>query len=114
MVVDQDTARVFDGVTFRQILNPDNPSGATNGLSINNRGAVVGSYNNATGQQALYYADGVSYNLNTIVTSLPPGIRLVSANYINNKGQILARALTLPTGESPVFLLTPIPVGNQP
>lgn len=113
VVVNQDTARVFDGFTFHQIPNPDNPARATNGLSINNRGAVVGSYNNATGQQALYYVEGVSYNLNIIVMNLPPGIRLVSANYINNKGQILARALSLPSGESPVFLLTPIPVGNQ-
>jgi uncharacterized membrane protein len=114
VVVNQDTARIFDGIAFRQIPNPDNPAGTTFGLSINNRGAVVGNYNNATGEQALYYADGVSYNLNTLVTSLPPGIRLVSANYINDKGQILARAFTLPTGDSPVFLLTPIPVGTRP
>jgi hypothetical protein len=114
VVVNQDTARVFDGIAFHQIPNPDDPARATVGFSINNRGAVVGFYNNATGSQALYYADGVSYNLNTLVTSLPPGIRLVSGTYINDKGQILARAFTLPTGESPVFLLTPIPVGNRP
>ena len=114
VVVNQDTARVFDGIAFHPISNPDNPAGSTFGFSINNRGAVVGFYNNATGSQALYYADGVSYNLNTLVTSLPAGIRLVSATYINNKGQILARAFTLPTGESPVFLLTPLPVGTLP
>jgi probable HAF family extracellular repeat protein len=68
----------------------------------NNRDQVVG--NTCDEQDALLWAGGKQYDLNSVVA--PSGVHLIAADWINDRGQIVAVG-TLPDGNQHVFLLTP-------
>jgi probable HAF family extracellular repeat protein len=70
--------------------------------AINNRDQVVG--NTCDEQDAFLWTGGKQYDLNSLVA--PSGIHLTAANFINDRGQIIALG-KLPNGNQHVFLLTP-------
>jgi probable HAF family extracellular repeat protein len=93
-------------------------------FGINNLGQVVGQFQSALGMRAfLWTAGNQMSDLNDLVKSLPPGVVLVGAFAINDKGQIVAFGLVHPAidknqevhldnhahaGPTHVFLLTPV------
>jgi probable HAF family extracellular repeat protein len=86
----------------------------SSGVFMNDSGEVlVSSYDPTLGQAGLggssmrpfYYKDGQAFDLNTLVTNLPAGVRLSQPLWINNAGQILVISLS---DSAPVeYLLTP-------
>jgi probable HAF family extracellular repeat protein len=76
-------------------------------FAINGRGQVVGvSFGGASGSRAFLWQDGVMTNLNDLVA---PGSLdvLLSAQDINDDGQITGRVLDQATGETLAFVATP-------
>jgi uncharacterized membrane protein len=83
-------------------------------VAMNDSGeVVVSSYDATLGTAGLdetslrpfYYKDGQAFDLNTLVTNLPAGVRLNQPVWINNAGQILVISLS---GSTPVeYILTP-------
>jgi probable HAF family extracellular repeat protein len=81
--------------------------------AINDRDQVVGDelIGNETPAIAALWANGHAYNLNNLVA--PTSLRMVSANYINNQGEIVGYG-TLPNGHQRMFLLTRNPTVPLP
>jgi probable HAF family extracellular repeat protein len=81
---------------------------------VNDRDQVVGAESNASNTRfvvAALWADGRAYNLNKLVA--PSSLRMISANYVNNQGDIVGYG-TLPNGDQRVFLLTRNPTVPLP
>jgi probable HAF family extracellular repeat protein len=81
----------------------------SNGESINIEGEVVGkssdaSFNNGS---AFVWQNGVMTDLNTLIPANSP-LFLMNATSNNDRGQIVGSALQISTGETHVFLATPI------
>lgn len=77
--------------------------------SINDRCEIVGSTRSAhKGMRAFLWESGVMYDLNDRLDESGTGWYLIDAYAINNRGQIVGRALN-PYGGGEAFLLTPIP-----
>jgi probable HAF family extracellular repeat protein len=90
---------VLDGDAFSQAM------------AINAHGQVVGvSFGGANGPRAFLWEDGVLKNLNDLV-DIAPDV-LLSAQDINDAGQITGRVRDHATGETLAFVTTPI--ANQP
>jgi len=79
------------------------------GLSLDDSGEVVGYYRNIDSgvSFAMYDANGKVVDLNTLVGTVRPECNLDTASYIDNDGQILARATV--SGVQQQYLLTPVP-----
>ncbi len=81
---------------------------------INDLDQVVGDETNAANTEdiiAALWANGHGYNLNKLVA--PTSLRMVSANYINDQGEIVGYG-TLPNGDQRMFLLTRNPTVPLP
>ena len=81
---------------------------------INDLDQVVGFETNASNTAeiiAALWADGHGYNLNNLIA--PSALRLVSADYINEQGDIVGHG-TLPNGAQRMFLLTRNPTVPLP
>jgi probable HAF family extracellular repeat protein len=80
---------------------------------INDHDQVVGAETDANDHEiiAALWADGHAYNLNKLVA--PSSLRMISANYINNAGDIVGYG-TLPNGDQRMFLLTRNPIVQLP
>jgi probable HAF family extracellular repeat protein len=72
--------------------------------SVNDHGQVAGLTTNAKGNErfAVLWSGGHGYNLNTLIA--PSKMHLVSAEYINDRGEIVGHGV-LPNGHERVFLL---------
>jgi probable HAF family extracellular repeat protein len=86
--------------------------------AVNNRGQVVGHADNAQFNDliAVLWAGGRGYDLNTLVAPNP--LQMVSADYINNQGDIVGHGV-LPNGDQRMFLLirnpsVPLPATPAP
>lgn len=81
-------------------------------LSINARRQVVGVSIGAAGTRAFIWQDGVMTDLQTL---LPPGYpnTLLSAQSINDEGQITGRLLDQSTGKKVAFVATPTRSGGE-
>lgn len=87
--------------------------------SVNNRDQVVGNETTTGGGHellAVLWACGHGYDLNTLVAPNP--LRMVSADYINNQGDIVGHGV-LPNGDQRLFLLirnpsVPLPSHSTP
>jgi probable HAF family extracellular repeat protein len=87
--------KVLDGDAFSEAF------------AINSRRQVVGiSFGGASGARAFLYEDGVLKNLNDLV-DIAPDV-LLSAQDINDAGQITGRVSDAATGEVMAFVATPI------
>ena len=76
-------------------------------FALNGQGQVVGvSFGGAAGSRAFLYQDGVLHNLNDLV-SIAPDV-LVSAQDINEAGEITGRVRDGVTGVISVFVATPV------
>ena len=77
-------------------------------LGINSQREVVGvSFGGASGLRAFVWRDGVMEDLNAL--AVPPSLDvLLSAQDINDAGQITGRVRDFDTGETVVFVATPI------
>jgi probable HAF family extracellular repeat protein len=94
-----------DEATDLGTLNGDPVSEA---FAINAHDQVVGiSFGAAIGPRAFFWEDGVLTNLNDLV-DIAPDV-LLSAQDINDAGQITGRVLDGVTGEVVAFVATPIP-----
>jgi hypothetical protein len=80
---------------------------------INDHDQVVGAETDANDHDiiAALWAGGHAYNLNKLVA--PSSLRMISANYINNAGDIVGYG-TLPNGDQRMFLLTRNPIVSLP
>jgi probable HAF family extracellular repeat protein len=77
-------------------------------LAINGQGQVVGvSFGGVSGARAFLYQNGTLMNLNDLVTPASLDV-LLSAQDINDAGQITGRVLDGVTGEVRAFVATPI------
>jgi probable HAF family extracellular repeat protein len=77
-------------------------------LGINDRGQVVGvSFGGAPGLRAFLWENGTLWNLNDLA-DIAPNV-LLSAQHINDAGQITGRVLYAATGEVLMFVATPHP-----
>ncbi|HEU4385635.1 MAG TPA: hypothetical protein VFR85_19270 [Anaeromyxobacteraceae bacterium] len=78
-------------------------------LGVNSQRQVVGvSFGGAAGLRAFLWRDGVLEDLNALV--VPPSLDvLLSAQDIDDAGQITGRVLDFDTGETLAFVATPIP-----
>jgi probable HAF family extracellular repeat protein len=77
---------------------------------INNSGQVVGiALTSAGNYEAFLYQNGSMYNLNNYVINTNLGFTLVSANAINDLGQIVGEGDV--SGQPHAFLLNPLPLG---
>ncbi len=79
--------------------------GYSEAFAVNARGQVVGvSFGGAAGARAFLFEDGVMHNLNDLVDSDDV---LLSAQDINDAGQITGRLLDHVSGETVMFVATP-------
>ena len=92
-----------DGITDLKTLPGDATSQA---LSINSRGQVVGLSSGAV-NRAFLWQNGVLTNLNDLKGDFPDS--LVSAQDINEEGQITGRVFEFSTGKTLTFVATPRP-----
>ena len=77
-----------------------NESGA---VGFNNAGQIVGSAKvDATTWHAFVWEDGAMYDLNNLTVNLPPGVTLLTAHAINDRGWIVGQ-----DNNSTAFLLMP-------
>ena len=74
------------------------------GSSVNDHGQVVGNTTDAKGNErfAMLWSRGHGYNLNTLIA--PSKLHLVTAEYINDRGEIVGYSV-LPNGNRRVYLL---------
>lgn len=76
---------------------------------INNAGLVVGIANEMDAERAVLWDEtGARHNLSALIASGPSGWTLLSANAINERGQIVGIGRD-PSGIERGFVLTPIP-----
>ena len=77
-------------------------------LGINASGQVIGFANTAAGaQHAFFYSNGQMVDLNSKIGSADSLYTLISADAINNGGQIVANGIVNATDQDVAFLLTP-------
>ena len=78
----------------------------SNGVAINNREQVVGSIGDCHGHQlgAMLWENGSAIDLSTLIA--PSALHLTEAEYISDRGEIVAVAV-LPNGHQHVVLLEP-------
>ena len=86
--------------------------------AVNDYDQVVGNESDTQGREliAVLWAGGHGYDLNTLVA--PNQMQMVSADYINNQGDIVGHGV-LPNGDQRMFLLirnpgVPLPSGSTP
>jgi len=84
---------------------------ASDALSINNSGQVVGLSETTNGQHAFLYSGAKMTDLNDHIPA-NPGWTLTQAIAINDSGQIVGFGFN-PSGQSHAFLLTPVPVPHR-
>jgi probable HAF family extracellular repeat protein len=112
----------FRGFLWRNGKMTDLPpvGGAAQALgnSVNDHGQVVGFETDTNWNDliAVLWAGGHGYDLNTLVA--PNSLQMVSADYINNRGDIFGHGV-LPNGDQRVFLLirnprVPLPPAPAP
>ena len=78
-------------------------------FAINSRGQIVGiSFGGPDGPRGFIWQDGVMTDLNELVDSPD---RILSAQDINDAGEITGRVLDQATGETLAFVATPVPAG---
>ena len=92
---------------MRDLLPVDNAP-CSNSNAINNPGEVVGNIAGCHGGElaAVLWSHGQGYDLNTLIA--PSALHLVSAEYINDQGEIVGHGM-LPNSDQLVFLLIPNP-----
>jgi probable HAF family extracellular repeat protein len=79
-------------------------------FDINDAGVVVGqSWTSDDTAHGFVWEDGVMYDLNDLVPDDAPFGRLVQANAINDKGEILIQAQEVVGYSSHAYLLVPVP-----
>ena len=89
-------------------IKPLDGNAFSEALGINDRRQVVGvSFGGPPGLRAFLWEDGVLMNLNGLA-DVSPNV-LLSAQHINDAGQITGRVLYAATGEVLVFVATPRP-----
>jgi probable HAF family extracellular repeat protein len=82
--------------------------------AINNAGWVVGNAStdmtsSDLGQRAfLWTSGGNMQDLNKLTHNLPSGVKLMSANAINSRGQIVGQAIDFTAGEARIYRLKPV------
>jgi probable HAF family extracellular repeat protein len=87
--------------------------------AVNDYDQVIGNETTINGSHelmAVLWAGGRGYNLNTLVAPNP--LRMISADYINNQGDIVGHGV-LPNGDQRMFLLirntsVPLPLHSTP
>jgi probable HAF family extracellular repeat protein len=96
-----------DGAATAIDLGTLNDDPLSEAFALNGHGQVVGvSFGGAAGSRAFLWQDGVLHNLNDLV-SIAPDV-LVSAQDINEAGQITGRVRDGVTGVISVFVATPV------
>ena len=91
------------GIRALERLGDDTTSQA---VGINDHGQVVGISGGPDGNRAFLWHDGVMRNLNDLVGDFPH--RLLVAQHINDRGQIVGRAVLQGTTTQVPFVATPI------
>jgi probable HAF family extracellular repeat protein len=76
-------------------------------LGINSRGDVVGVSSGPNGNRAVVWLDGQLLDLNTLAGAAFPD-SLITAEHINDAGQITGRLIDLGTGTSHPFIASPV------
>ena len=77
-------------------------------IAINNRGEVVGMSCGAIDCAAYHWHKGVMVDLNAVLVGAPPGLYVISANDINDRGEIAAAALDPTFGDQVGVVLVPV------
>jgi probable HAF family extracellular repeat protein len=87
-------------------LPPVDNAPCSNGNAVSNRDEVVGNIGDCHGAElaAVLWTDGHAYDLNTLIA--PSALHLTNADYINDRGEIVANGV-LPNGDQRVVLLIP-------
>lgn len=87
-------------------LPPVDGAPCSNASVVNSAGVVVGNATDCHGNDlaAVLWQNGAAYDLNTLIDN--PGLDLVTAEYINDHGDILTIAV-LPNGDNHLVLLVP-------
>jgi len=96
-----------DGVGMRDLGSLGGSRSWSNAFGINEAGQVVGYSHTADGNSHAFITgpDGEGMaDLNSLV-DLPPGVILVQAWDINNSGQVIANAITIPEPEAYALML---------
>lgn len=92
---------------MRDLAPPPIPGAlCSNGESINNKDDVVGNATDCHGNElaAVLWKQGIPYDLNRLIA--PTGMRLDTADYIDNAGEIFGAGAG-PNGARRAFLLVP-------
>lgn len=81
--------------------------------ALNNSGWIVGHATlppspGDVGDRASLWIDDLPFDLNALTLDLPVGLRLVSANDVNDAGMIVGEAYSITDGGSRGFLLEPV------
>ena len=96
------------GSATAERIRPLDGNTTSQAMGINDRRQVVGvSFGGAPGLRAFLWENGVLWNLNDLV-SIAPNV-LLSAQHINDAGQITGRVQVAATGEVRAFVATPRP-----
>jgi probable HAF family extracellular repeat protein len=89
-------------------IRPLDGNATSQAMGINDRRQVVGvSFGGTAGLRAFLWENGVAWNLNDLV-NIKPNV-LLSAQHINDAGQITGRVQVAATGEVRTFVATPRP-----
>ena len=92
----------------QQYAATDLGGAGSSGLGINASGQVIGFANTAAGaQHAFFYSNGQMVDLNSKIGSADSLYTLISADAINDGGQIVANGIVNATDQDVAFLLTP-------
>jgi probable HAF family extracellular repeat protein len=87
-------------------LPPVDGATCSNGLFVGDDGLVVGNVTDCRGNEldAVMWQNGTAYNLNNQIA--PTDLHLITAEYVNDRGEIFTRAV-LPNGDQRIVLLVP-------